>query len=221
MRRAFTLIELLIVIAIIAILALIAVPNFLEAQTRAKVSKAIADQRSIATALEAYAVDWGRPPIGQWEASNWDPKFTGLPNGAVHTEAMWSRLTTPVSYMTTIPLDVFSEKGRKNKAGANVTNRSYWYYQYQSVVTYSGGQARNYMGSGWAEAKGKGLHWCLYSWGPSRLFSPYPDWGRDVVLALAKRPSTATRVMYPDVYYDSSNGTISFGYMVRSNLGNP
>ncbi|NQU44909.1 prepilin-type N-terminal cleavage/methylation domain-containing protein, partial [bacterium] len=63
-HRAFTLIELLIVVAIIAILAGIAVPNFLEAQVRAKVSKAKSDLRTVATGLEAYHVDNNRyPPI--------------------------------------------------------------------------------------------------------------------------------------------------------------
>ena len=58
----FTLIELLIVVAIIAILAAIAVPNFLEAQTRAKVSRVKADQRSLATAIESYSIDWNTYP---------------------------------------------------------------------------------------------------------------------------------------------------------------
>ena len=53
-KRGFTLIELLIVVAIIAILAAIAVPNFLEAQVRAKVSRGKSDMRSVVTALEAH-----------------------------------------------------------------------------------------------------------------------------------------------------------------------
>ena len=63
-RNGFTLIELLIVIAIIAILALIAVPNFLEAQVRAKVARSMSDMRSLATAIEAFAVDNGVYPEG-------------------------------------------------------------------------------------------------------------------------------------------------------------
>ncbi len=63
--KGFTLIELLIVVAIIAILAAIAVPNFLEAQTRSKVSRALADIRGLRLAVESYAVDHARYPT-QW-----------------------------------------------------------------------------------------------------------------------------------------------------------
>ncbi|HPA45329.1 MAG TPA: prepilin-type N-terminal cleavage/methylation domain-containing protein, partial [bacterium] len=57
MRRAFTLIELLIVVAIIGILAAIAVPNFLNARVRAKIAKVDSDQNALSKALEMYLLD--------------------------------------------------------------------------------------------------------------------------------------------------------------------
>ena len=62
-RRGFTLIELLIVVAIIAILAAIAIPNFLAAQIRSKVSRSKGEMRNMATALESYYVDNNQYPM--------------------------------------------------------------------------------------------------------------------------------------------------------------
>jgi len=95
-KNAFTLIELLITIAIISILAAIALPNFLEAQTRSKVAKAQSDLRVVANAIEAYSVDHGRPPY------DGEPGYTfyGWVNGL-------KQLTTPVAYISTIPHDTF------------------------------------------------------------------------------------------------------------------
>jgi prepilin-type N-terminal cleavage/methylation domain-containing protein len=57
--KGFTLIELLIVIAIILILIAIALPNFLEAQTRAKVVKSRGSMRSIELAMHSLNLDMG------------------------------------------------------------------------------------------------------------------------------------------------------------------
>lgn len=63
--RAFTPIGLPIVVAIVAILAAIAAPNFPEAQTRAKVSRAQGDFRSLAMAIESCMIDHNSYPWDQ------------------------------------------------------------------------------------------------------------------------------------------------------------
>jgi prepilin-type N-terminal cleavage/methylation domain-containing protein len=63
-RKGFTLIELMIVIAIIIILAAIAIPNYLRLTDRARRARVAGDFTSLATANEAYLVDWGHYPEG-------------------------------------------------------------------------------------------------------------------------------------------------------------
>ena len=87
-REAFTLIELLIVVAIIGILAAIAVPNFLNAQTRAKIARAHGDLRALDTALQSYHIDRNVYPIlGSWQLA--------------HSLAL-QPLTTPITYIASV-----------------------------------------------------------------------------------------------------------------------
>jgi len=68
-KRAFTLLELLMVVFTIAVLAAIAVPNFLEAQLRTQVARAQSDQASMVVALRAYYTDHRRYPPNNPDAA--------------------------------------------------------------------------------------------------------------------------------------------------------
>ncbi len=94
--QGFTLIEILIVVAIIAILSAIAIPNYLAAQTRSKVSRARAELSTLATALESYNVDNNTYPPDTYHGSgDWQSIYPWIP------------VTTPIAYMTSIPRDQF------------------------------------------------------------------------------------------------------------------
>ena len=119
-RGAFTVIELLIVVAIIGILAAIAVPNFLNAQVRAKVSRVQSDMHAMSVAVESYRLDENvYPPVG---------------NCGVVDSIRWSEgwalavLTTPIAYLASLPMDPFHPGDEIGHSTTGIhDNGLYWY----------------------------------------------------------------------------------------------
>ena len=208
-RGAFTLIELLIVVAIIAILAAIAVPNFLEAQVRAKVSRIKADMRTGATALETYAVDNNKYPeelpIGN--------------NGFLSTISLY-RLTTPISYISSFGafIDTFNRQENVGVQPGFENGQPMLYANYENFA-----QNRN-LGPKTFRA------WGINSLGPDKrlgrstvpsglgagtgLTGPWAENNDPVYFGIpAGGPDTA--VDLTNCIYDPTNGTVSPGDIYR------
>lgn len=129
-------IELLIVVAIIGILAAVAVPNFLNARTRAQISRSKADMKALGTAVEmnridrnVLLVDWYDQPYDGWGHNRIMTVYNGVGNceyGYRNLHCIYGPLTTPVTYISAIPLDPFNPLELPENPSSAV--RSYRYF---------------------------------------------------------------------------------------------
>jgi prepilin-type N-terminal cleavage/methylation domain-containing protein len=203
--KAFTLIELLIVVAIIAILAAIAVPNFLEAQTRSKVSRMKTDLRTIATGLESYAVDNAKYPLMTWPpynppAGSWTPpeQFKFYPGYPAAGRA--GGLTTPIAYLTTTAamVDVF-------RLGHKFTTPLSFQIYYLPTAAYRPPYTLNPNEATYAAQANRYALWVIRSAGPDTWYQNMPGVAGDYDAGGWNLAS-----------YDATNGTVSAGDIYRS-----
>ena len=195
----FTLIELLIVVAIIAILAAIAIPNYLEAQVRAKVAKVVSEFRTLGTGIEAYMVDNQVYPADYWPYMHGCLTMPPGESNPWNLHVTLGCLTTPVSYLSTLPVnDPFNDRGDMPGTSGmyyyvNDAEQEYW----RRGCGTQGGERfeRQYkprcFGDRW-------YFWLLKSYGPDRQVEWW-DWP----------PGVGENV------YDPSNGTMSRGDIFR------
>jgi prepilin-type N-terminal cleavage/methylation domain-containing protein len=182
---AFTLIELLVVVAIIAILAAIAIPNLMEAQTRAKAAAVKSDLRVLATVLEIYAVDHTKYPPARGVGDSYD-EFSLV---AEQLSARFAALTTPVGYIASIPRDLFLPRDGWGSPELDLYD----------TFDYIDADAIPARGS----ALTNGGEWRIVSAGP------------DLYQAYGGRPVADRDCNAMGVDYDPTNGTVSTGDIAR------
>jgi len=189
----------MLVIVIIAILSLIAVPNFLEAQVRAKVARVNSDTRAIAAAIHQYQVDNNSLPLDPVEGQ------VLLAWGEDEKDRAYVAMTTPIAYITKPPVDPFSYEDYFKCPVYRTTTR---------IAALAHGDP-GFVG-GCPQALANGYYWVLRSRGPGGTketdFRPRRADAPEVIGAGEKD------ILHSYVY-DPTNGVTSKGWILRTNAG--
>ncbi len=106
--KGFTLVELMVVVAIIVVLAAALAPAIASANTKAKVGRALADLKVIASAIQLYKVDTGR-----WIGTN-----GGNPSYAIHYTDFTDGIGNPVGAIPAGPTCPFQLLTNSNGGAA-------------------------------------------------------------------------------------------------------
>ncbi len=217
----FTLIELLIVIAIILILISIALPNFLEAQVRARLTNTRACLHAYRTANESYFTDFNAyvPDVNGGETvrgrkgyswATWWSVNRKMPCGNVGELCTYAMLTTPIPYMKKLCYDPFLNEQKDNRAGEPISLPEYTSYLAGSGAdqTPTPPNTRKWY------AERSGLRYVILSRGADLDM----DAGNYDMLWLYLGNHTHHVTQIPAIY-SATNGTYSNGDMVVSNRG--
>jgi prepilin-type N-terminal cleavage/methylation domain-containing protein len=213
-QAGFTLIELLVVVAVIAILAAIAVPNFLEAQTRSKVSRTYADMAVISAGLKSYAADHNQYPPHQEAVKEFLLKCQDLET-VTDTNTSMPATAEPASAQSSgiYGYQGVSEPDALHRTAATLAGgRDLW--QLTTPIAYCG---RSLPPDTWQYGRDLGFGYVsLADFGTSTtavalkaaryaLISEGPDRRGDFVNPLKG----------PWMHYDPTNGTVSRGDLLR------
>ena len=196
LRRGFTLIELIIVVAIIALLVLIAAPNIQEVDTRTKVARLKSDLATTALALEVFQVDHGHYP----NCLSWHGFAAGRAG-----ELFPRCLQEPINYLGAKPKEVFEQ----NRTFTYHSTR-YYFEKRPYGLSWEGHEPRV-----WDYLAEQRCEWLLNAYGPGRD----PSIPRHCSIQ-----GTGWSVSVPKGYrdrllvrsYDPTNGTVSSGNLLRA-----
>ena len=223
---AFTLVELMVVVSIISILTLIAVPNFTDAQVRAKVSAVKNNLRVQAQKFEILQIDTSKyPTAGKWRwclfwrVPTWitqaDDKFDKFD---IFYKNMFGPHQDPFEY------EAMKRRGTRDyewlavKSGTEYLCNGFGFFHPKFMIEgiERGGATWQDMDvNNWKALHDQAGEWMIYSPGPDLIVnSPYwidvPGWG------YGETGDGGYREKNLFIDYDPTNGTVSYGNIIRT-----